>query len=60
MTAAITPDRVKDYFHPAANENSTFDAVAPIGVAKYKDSNGVDFNNGILWKDVGIWTKALH
>jgi hypothetical protein len=60
VSAAIAPDPIMGYYLHTTNGISLLDGVAPMGAQKYKDSNGVDFNNGNPWKEIGTWTMVLQ
>jgi len=57
------PARASFYLHgtgPNANPPTLFlDNNAPTAsTAKYRDSSGVNFSGGNLWKEIGTWTTG--
>ena len=57
--AQITPNLLKDtYLHSGGND--FLDNAAPNATsAKFKDSPGVNFNNGNPWQAIGTWSMTL-
>ncbi|SLM46472.1 conserved protein of unknown function [Nitrospira japonica] len=63
--ATAVPPEIADYFlhgnGPNANPPTLFvNATAPTATApKYRDSAGLKFNGGNLWKEIGTWATSL-
>jgi sugar lactone lactonase YvrE len=58
--ATISPDPTADYFLHSSGATFFLDAQSPTGSVKYKDSAGVNFNNGNPWKEIGTWSMQLQ
>lgn len=58
--AAISPDPMQDLFLHSSGSTYFLDEAAPTGAVKYKDSAGVNFNNGNPWKEIGTWRMVLE
>jgi hypothetical protein len=51
---------MQDLFLHSSGSNYFLDNITPTGAVKYKDSSGVNFNNGNPWKEIGTWTMVLQ
>ena len=54
-----SPDSMRDYFLHSASGAYFLDDASPTGTVKYKDSSGVNYNNGDPWKEIGTWSMTL-
>ena len=54
----IAPDPLKTYFLHSSRSNDFLDNVTPSGSEKYKDSAGINYNNGNPWKEIGTWSNS--
>ena len=57
--AQISPDSMEDYFLHSVGGTYFLDDASPTGTVKYKDSAGVNYNNGNPWKGIGTWSMKL-
>lgn len=57
--AGINPDPLMEYYLHSSGVNYYLNDVAPVGMAKYKDSAGLNYNNGNPWKEIGAWNMSL-
>jgi hypothetical protein len=58
--ALIPPNALGDYFLHSTGSGYYFDATPPTAAtAKYKDSAGINFATGNLWKEIGTWDMTV-
>ena len=61
FSAEIAPDLLpKDLFLHSTGTSYFLNDVSPTGTVKYKDSSGINFNNGNPWKEIGTWSMPLQ
>jgi len=51
---------MKDYFLHSSSGTYLLNDVSPTGAVQYKDSSGVNYNNGNPWKEIGTWQMVLE
>lgn len=59
FAAEVSPDPLKDFFLHSSGTNYFLDDVSPTAAVKYKDSSGINFNNGNPWVEIGTWNMTL-
>jgi hypothetical protein len=59
FAAQIDPGPIKTYYLHTSGSNNFLDNLIPTGSDKYKDSAGINFNNGNPWKEIGTWSMTL-
>jgi hypothetical protein len=59
LAAEVTPISLKNYYLHSTSGAYFLDHAVPTGTVKYRDSAGVNYNNGNPWKEIGIWSMTL-
>ncbi len=55
----IAPSPLKTYFLHSSGSSYFLDNVTPSGSEQYKDSAGINYNNGNQWQEIGTWRMTL-
>ena len=59
LMAKIKSAPMANYFMHSTGGSYFLDDLSPTGAVKYKDSTGVNYNNGNPWKEIGTWNMQV-